>query len=441
MGMQGPSNVYTRLRRIAEMARVNSERCLTSLSHHIDVELLKEAHRLTRKDGAVGVDNQTASDYAENLEENLIDLHERFKSGRYYAPPVKRVYIDKGNGKKRPLGIPTFEDKVLQRAVKMVLEAVYEQDFLDCSYGFRPKRSVHDALGSLRENLMEMHGGWILDADIQAFFDELDHRKLREILDHRVRDGVIRRQIDKWLKAGILEGIELRYPGEGTPQGGVISPLLANIYLHEVVDTWFERDVKPRMRGPVFLVRYADDLLMGFRLESDARKVFDVLPKRVARFGLRLHPEKTKLIRYFRPARSSTNKRKDSGGATRETFDFLGFTHYWGRTRRRSWVIMLKTRKSTLQRKARVAWEWCRDHRHLPVRDQHLKLIAKLRGHYQFYGVRCNARSLKLFHKLVVRAWKFWLGRRSQKGYLAWERFMHILKRYPLLTPRMRRVT
>lgn len=268
MGISDPSDVSTKLRQIAKLAKVDPSRGLFSLHHHIDVDFLKEAYRQTRKSGAVGVDGQTSEDYARNLDENLKDLLERFKSGRYFAPPVKRVYIEKSDGKKRPLGIPTFEDKVLQRAVKMVLEAVYEEDFLDCSFGFRPGRSAHHALDVLRQGVMKINGGWLLDVDIQAFFDKLDHGKLREILGQRVRDGVIRRQIDKWLKAGILEGGELRHPVEGTPQGGVISPLLANIYLHEVLDTWFERDVRPRMRGPAFLVRYADDCAPRRRIEE-----------------------------------------------------------------------------------------------------------------------------------------------------------------------------
>jgi group II intron reverse transcriptase/maturase len=255
----------------------------TTLAHHIDMDFLGEAYRRTRKDGAAGVDGQTAADYAGKLEENLRSLLERFKSGRYEAPPVRRVHIPKGDGTKtRPIGIPTFEDKVLQRAVTMVLEAVYEQDFLDCSYGFRPNRSAHEALQTLWEGTMEMHGGWVLEMDIQGFFDSLDHQHLRGFLDQRVRDGVLRRAIDKWLKAGVLEDGAVVHKEGGTPQGGVVSPLLANVYLHEVLDRWFEADVKPRLKGRGFLIRYADDAVMVFSLESDARKVMTVLAKRFA---------------------------------------------------------------------------------------------------------------------------------------------------------------
>jgi len=433
--------VSTKLRRIAELARRDRQRCLTSLSHHVDLDLLREAYRQTRKDGAAGVDGRTASDYARTLDANLQDLLDRFKSGRYFAPPVKRVYIDKGNGKKRPLGIPTFEDKVLQRAVKMVLEAIYEQNFLNCSYGFRPGRSVHDALKAVRSGVMGMRGGWILDVDVQAFFDALDHGTLREILDQRVRDGVLRRQIDKWLKAGILEDKEIRRPKEGTPQGGVISPLLANVYLHEVVDTWFARDVKPRMRGRSFLVRYADDFVMVFEHERDARNILQVLPKRFQRFGLTIHPEKTRLVRFRRPTKSSRGKGKDVEGQRPETFDLLGFTHYWARSRRGYWVVKLKTTSKALRRTVCHFWEWCRRYRHLPLEEQHRMLSAKLRGHYQFYGVRANSSALWRVRMLVEEAWHYWLGRRSQKAYLSWERFRKILTRYPLPRPRMPYVT
>jgi group II intron reverse transcriptase/maturase len=411
---------------------------LTSLAYHIDLPLLKEAYRQTRKDGATGVDGQTAADYARDLDANLTDLRNRFKSGRYFAPPVRRVYIEKSNGKKRPLGIPTFEDKVLQRAVKMVLEAVYEQDFLDCSHGFRPNRSVHDALSALRNSVMEMRGGWILDVDIQAFFDTLDHRKLREFLDQRVRDGVLRRQIDKWLKAGILEGGELHRPTEGTPQGGVISPVLANIYLHVVLDLWFEREVRPLTAGPTTLIRYADDFVMVFKEERDARRVLEALPERFGRFGLTLHPEKTKLVRFERPTYGSRGKGDYPDGGRPETFDLLGFTHYWARSRNGNWVVKQRTAQRALSRAMRQVWDWCRRWRHLPIAVQHQKLNAKLRGHYQFYGVRCNQRQLACFHDGVIRAWRYWLDRRSQRGRMWWHRFRRLLVRYPLLPPQLR---
>ncbi len=257
------------------------------------------------------------------------------------------MQIPKGDGSKtRPIGIPTFEDKVLQRAVLMVLEAVYEQDFYDFSYGFRPKRSAHQALDSLWHRLMDVHGGWVLEADISSFFDTLDHKILRSFLDQRVRDGVIRKMIDKWLKAGVLEDGQLRRTTDGTPQGGVISPLLANIYLHEVLDRWFVEQVQPRMRGPAHLIRYADDFVMVFATESDARRVMEVLPKRFAKYGLTLHPEKTRLIEYGR----TQGPRNGGGGGKPPTFDFLGFTHYWGKSRKGKLVVKRKTARRRFAR-------------------------------------------------------------------------------------------
>lgn len=428
--------VSTKLRRIAQLAKEDPTRVLTNLAYHIDVEFLREAYRLTRKDGAAGVDGQSAEDFAADLDDNLRELLEGFKSGHYRAPPVKRVHIPKGDGKKtRPLGIPTFADKVLQRAVTMVLTAVYEQDFLDCSYGFRPKRSAHDALHTLREGIMKMGGGWVLDVDIQAFFDNLVHGKLREILDQRVRDGVLRKMIDKWLKAGVLEDGELAYPKGGTPQGGVVSPMLANVYLHEVLDTWFTGEVLPRLRGQAFLVRYADDFVMVFSQEADARRVLEVLPKRFARYGLTIHPDKTRLVRFDRPRTSPRGEGDDPRGEDPGSFDLLGFTHYWARSRRGYWVVKRKTAKSRFSRALKAIDRWCRQSRHWPIAEQHEVLSAKLKGHYAYYGLASNGMSLKRFLWYVERAWRRWLGRRSQRGYLSWRRFRQLKGTYPLPAP------
>lgn len=318
--------ISTRQQAIAELARGAAERVLLTLAHHIDLMWMEEAYRRTRKDGAVGVDGATAEAYEERLYENLSDLLERFKSGRYRAPPLRRVHIPKEGAKNRtrPIGIPTLEDKVLQRAVLMVLEPVYEQDFLDCSYGFRPGRSAHQALEALWKGLMNIGGGWVIDLDIRAFFDSMERTHLNAFLDQRVRDGVIRRALGKWMQAGVMEDGVIRYPERGSPQGGVISPLVSNIYLHEVLDQWFEREVKPRLRGRAFMVRFADDGLLAFEREDDARRVMEVLPKRFERFGLALHPEKTRLVDFRRPSPAGTE-----GAAQRERgFDLLGFTHY-----------------------------------------------------------------------------------------------------------------
>jgi group II intron reverse transcriptase/maturase len=328
-GASKPITVDTKRQRIAELARQSPEMGFTSLAYFIDINWLHRAYHLTRKGGAAGVDGQTAEDYAGDLESNLQSLLDRAKSGTYKAPPVRRAHIPKAGspGETRPLGIPTFEDKVLQRAVVMVLEPLYEQDFLDCSYGFRPGRSAHQALDALWHQTMAMGGGWILDVDIRKFFDTIDHKHLWDFLKRRVRDGVLLRLIGQWLRAGVLEDGCLRHPETGSPQGGVVSPLLSNVFLHHVLDQWFASEVQPRLKGRSFLIRYADDFVMGFSQEEDARRVLAVLPKRFAKYGLTIHPEKTRLVPFQRPDRQphqpDTGRRESPG-----TFDLLGFTHF-----------------------------------------------------------------------------------------------------------------
>ena len=434
MGISTPSSVCTKQQRIAELSRQMPEAAIRSLSHHMDIEWLQEAYRQTRKDGAVGVDGQTAQEYAENLEANLQSLLNRAKAGDpYKAPPVRRVYIPKADGTQRPLGIPTFEDKVLQRAVVMLLEPLYEQDFLDCSYGFRPGRSAHQALQAIWQQTMNLSGGWLLDVDIRQYFDTLDHGCLREILDKRMRDGVVKRLIGKWLKAGVLDQGCITHPETGTPQGGVISPTLANIYLHEALDVWFEREVKPRLRGQAFLVRYADDFVMGFALEEDARRVLEVLPKRFERFGLRIHPDKTRLVEFRKP-----KEPRDPGGGP-GNFDFLGFTHYWGKSLKGAWVVKRKTSKKRFSRAIKATGDWLKKNRHNRLSDQHKTLRQKLIGHYNYYGITGNFRSIRNFAREVSHLWKKWLGRRSQRAVLTWEAMEKVLKRFPLPPPRLKR--
>jgi group II intron reverse transcriptase/maturase len=405
-----------------------------TLAHHIDLALLLEAYRLVRKDGAPGADGVTATQYAANLDENLSGLLEAFKSGSYRAPPVRRVYIPKGDGKQtRPIGIPTIEDKILQRAVTMVLSAVYEQDFLDCSYGFRPNRSAHQALECLRAGLMSMWGGHVIEIDIVSFFDALSHSTLRSILDKRIRDGVLRRAIGKWLKAGVLEDQRVRRTEQGSPQGGVISPLLANVYLHEVLDLWFEREVKPRMRGECFMVRFADDAVLVFKHEDDARRVLDVLPKRFARFGLQLHPEKTRLVPFCSPCRPFNGR--GAADSAPGSFDFLGFTHHWAVSRKGYDVVKRKTAKNRLGRSLKRIAEWCSRNRHRPISEQHRELSRKVRGHFNYYGITGNGRSLSQFLHCVRWIWLRWLRRRSWRARLTWDQFEHLLERYPLPVP------
>jgi group II intron reverse transcriptase/maturase len=428
--------VSTKLRQIAEQAVRYPDCVFTTLAHLIDVDFLCEAHRLTKKSSAPGIDKVTAKDYAVNLDENLRNLHERMRSGRYKAPPVERTWLEKEDGSQRPIGKPTFEDKVVQRAVAMLLSAIYEQDFHDFSHGSRKGHSQHRALKELREQCMGINISWLVDADVRGFYDSIDHDLLRETLRKRVNDGSIIRLIGKWLNAGVMEDGNLTYPETGTPQGGVISPVLANIFLHEVLDDWFVRDVLPRMRGRCFLIRYADDFIIGCELESDARRLMDVLPKRFARFNLTIHPEKTQLVAFGKPRRRTgltPDPRPKSGNGT---FDFLGFTHYWGRSRRGYWVIMRRTSMKRVRRACRTLWRWCHDQMHQPLQWQYGKLCQKLQGHYQYYGIRGNYRLMERVYHHAKRAWRRWLSRRSTKGII-WEKFERMLEAYPLPRPRI----
>jgi RNA-directed DNA polymerase len=427
-GASKPGTVSTKQQRIAELARQAPQMGFTSLAYHIDPSWMAAAYQLTRSDGAVGVDGQTIADFNEDLAGNLQGLVDRAKSGTYRAPPVRRVHIPKGTGNEtRPIGIPTFADKVLQRAVVMVLEPIYEQDFKDGSYGFRPGRSAHQALEALWQQTMAMEGGWIVEVDIRKFFDMLDHAHLREFLQRRVRDGVLLRLIGKWLNAGVLEEGTLTTPKAGTPQGGVISPLLANVYLHYVLDVWFEEEVKPRLRGRAFLIRYADDFVMGFACEEDARRVLEVLPKRFGRFGLSLHPEKTRLVAFQKPSG------KDQKGSSQPgSFDLLGFTHHWGLSRRGFWVVKRRTARSRLSRALRKIADWCRCHLHQPLAEQCRTLGQKLRGHYAYYGITGNLPALRRFYQVVTELWRHWLGRRTRGRPLSWSAFAALRDRFPL---------
>jgi RNA-directed DNA polymerase len=429
-----PTSVSTKQEHIAKLARDYPERAFFTLSQYIDYEWVWYAYDRTRKDGAVGVDEQTAEEYAANLEQNLLTLVDQLKSGGYRAPPVRRHFIDKTDGSKRGLGIPCFADKVAQRAIVMLLEPIYEQDFLDCSYGFRPDRNADQALQAVRAAIMAKGGRWVLDVDLRKYFDSIDRAKLREVLDRRVTDGVVRRLIDKWLNAGVLEDGQLHYPDLGTPQGGVISPCLANIFLHYVLDEWFAEEVQPRLRRPSTLVRFADDFVALFGCKEDADRVLEVLAKRVGKYGLQLHPDKTKMV-DFRAQKKPATSIGETALAT--TFNFLGFLHVWGQSRWGKRVVRQQTAKDRFARALRAMNEKCRRIRTEPLADQHRQLSQKLRGHFAYFGISGNYKRLADLYAETRRLWRKWLSRRSTKSPVTWEVFSRIEKIFPLPRPKI----
>ena len=400
------TSVSTRQQHIAEMAKKYAGSPLTTLSHHLDMLWLREAYGRVRRDSAPGVDGQTVADYGENLEANLQRLLERAKSGTCRAPLVKRVHIPKSNTETRPIGMPTVENKVLERAVAMLLEPVYEREFLDCSYGFRPGRSPHQALDAVRGAVTAMGGGWVLDVDVRKYFDTIPHQKLREVVSHRIRDGVISRLIGKWLKAGVWEAGQVTYPEAGTPQGGVISPMLSNIYLHEVLDGWFERGIKPKLHGKAELIRFADDFVVVCEKREDAEALLEQVTARFQSYGLTIHPEKTRIVDFRHPWKSDHKP---------QTFDFLGFTHYWAKTLRGGYAVTRQTKGKKVRAALGNLWDWCKKNRHKPMEQQHRELSEKVRGHNAYYGIRGNWRALDCFRREVTRTWHYWLNRRSRE--------------------------
>jgi group II intron reverse transcriptase/maturase len=419
------------LLKVVERARKQPEGQFRSLAHYLDVGCLRRAFERLKGKAAPGVDGVSKEQYGKALEQKLQRLHRKLKAQQYRHRPIRRGYVPKDDGGKRPIGISIIEDKVVQGALCEVLGAIYEQDFLTCSYGFRPKRSAHDAIRALDGAIYGGIARYILEADIQSFFDSIDRKKLLELLRIRVTDRSFLRLVSKCLHAGVLEGADFYRAEEGTPQGSVISPMLGNVYLHYVLDQWFEREIKPRLRGKALLVRYADDFVIGFEREDDARRVLAVLGKRLARFGLKLHPGKTRLLPFGPPPR------EQKGGKGPATFDFLGFTLYWVRSRRGRWVPRCKTRRARLRRAMQRVSHWCRRQRHQPVKVQHASLKRRLTGHYNYFGVNGNLRSLRLLQRHAERVWFKWLNRRSQRASLNWERFKDLMRDFPIPTPRI----
>jgi RNA-directed DNA polymerase len=412
------------LMKVAERAKRHPEQRILALAHLIDEPALDRAFRALRRDAAPGIDGVTVEQYGGQLATHLPALRARLKAGQYRHQPIRRVNIPKENGATRPIGISTVEDKIVQGAVREVLEAVYEQDFLDCSYGFRPGRSAHDAIRALDGVAMRGHANYIVEADIVSFFDSIDRKVLMEMLRSRIADETLMRLVGKCLHVGVLDGESVLEPSEGTAQGSSLSPLLGNVYLHHVLDVWFAREVQPRLRGHSALVRYADDFVLCFERADDAAYVWGILEQRFRSFGLALHPKKTRSF-VFQPPRNG-------GGGGGATFDFLGFTLHWQRTKAGRWRVAFRTRGARLRRAINAATAWCRRHRHDPVKEQHRALVRKLNGHLNYFGVNGNGRALSCLIYAVRRAWRKWLNRRSQRARMTWKRFAQVLAVYPL---------
>ncbi len=423
----------TELDRISELAKEDAKRQFCSIAHMITFGALYAAFRGLRKKASAGVDGVTYEQYERDVAGNLQTLHERLKDGKYQAQPLRRVYIPKENGKQRPISIPALEDKIVQKAMVEILNAIYEQDFLDCSYGFRPGRGQHQALDEVGRVICTRPTGWVLEIDVTAYFDSIVRDQLMEMIEQRVSDRSVLRLIRKWIQVGVIEEGRLLVSETGTGQGQTISPLLANIYLHHVLDAWFENEVKPRLRGAAHEIRFADDAVLCFQYKKDAQRVMEVLPKRFAKYGLTIHPEKTRLLEFGRYAEENAKRR----GKKPATFDFLGHTHVCARSRKGKFTVHVRTMKKRFRRGLTAIAEWCQENRHRPVEEQQKTLNAKLRGHYQYYGRPTNYRSIWQFFREVRRIWHKWLSRRTRGNGMTWEKYAAILGKHPLLMPRI----
>ena len=424
------------LGRVNEAARQSRQTRFTALLHHVDVVALRRAYGRQRKRASPGVDGLTVEEYGRDLESHLQDLCDRVHGGRYRPLPVRRAYIPKPDGGQRPLGVLALEDKIVQSAVAEVLSAIYEADFQGFSYGFRPGRSAHGALDALQTGIMTQKVDWVLDADLRSFFDSVDHEWLLRMISHRIADRRILRLIAQWLRAGILESGEWQEVRAGTPQGAGISPLLANIFLHDVFDLWAQRWRRSGAMGAVVIVRYADDFVLGFEKEADARRMWSDLKERLSKFSLTLHEDKTRLLEF---GRFATERRARRGAGRPETFNFLGFTHYCGTSRDGRFVVKRKTQRQRMIRRLKELRMEARQRMHQPVRQQQDWLSSVLRGHYAYYGVTGNVRALKLFAFEVGKLWQRSLRRRSQNSDITWQRFNELLRLFPLPTPQITR--
>ena len=420
---QNRSGVSQGLERVRQAARQRKKEKFTALLHHVTTDLLREAFYALKRKAAPGVDGLTWQDYEAELEDHLQDLHARVHRGAYRALPVRRRYIPKPGGKQRPLGIAALEDKIVQRAVVDVLNAIYEEDFLGFSYGFRPKRSQHDALDALAVGICKTSVNWILDADIRSFFDSISQTWLVRFLEHRIGDKRIIRLVRKWLKAGVLEDGEWSVSETGTPQGAVASPLLTNVYLHYVFDLWAERWRRNEARGNVIILRFADDIVVGFQHEADARRFWEAMRVRFEQFSLALHPDKTRLLEFGRHAAANRQQR---GLGKPETFTFLGFIHICGKSRRGAFQLQRKTRGDRMRAKLREIKEQLRERMHEPIPEQGRWLKQVVTGFFAYHAVPTNAKALSAFRHYVTDHWRRTLRRRSQKDHLTWVRITKI---------------
>jgi RNA-directed DNA polymerase len=432
-GTQMRESLSTKLNRLSQTANLKPAFQFQNIAHLVTEEMLLWSYRELRKDAASGIDGVKSKDYEVNLEMNIRDLHTRLKDGRYRAQPLRRIYIEKEDGKKRPLSIPTLEEKVAQKAATELLSRIYENDFLDCSYGYRPKKNAQDALNNIQRDIAIGNVNYVVDADIQDYFGSIVRNQLMEIIKKRITDTHLLRLIGKWLKVCALDEGKLLLSDDGIYQGSVISPILANIYLHEVYDLWVKRDVQPRLRGKVTTYRFADDLIACFEFKDDAERFLQVLKKRFERYGLKLHPDKTKLLEFGR----SAWRKSHQGGPKSPTFNFLGFTHICGTSRNGKMVVKVKTMSKRLARGLKRMADWCQENRHIPLPKQHSHLKAVLQGHYQYYGRRGNIYSLRVFNWKTEEIWKKWLNRRTRGQTLSFEKFGKMLKKYPLPPPKI----
>lgn len=415
----------TKLQLITQLAKENPNLKFTSLAHLLGEDFLKESYWELKRNKAPGIDGRTVEEYGSGLEDNIRDLVERLKAKRYEPQPAKRVYIEKDNGSKRPLGMLVVEDKVVQMGIKKILEVIYEEDFMDVSYGFRPKRNCHGAIEVIDKAIMTKPTNWVVDMDIEKCFDTIDHTKLMECLQIRIKDTSLLRIINLFLKAGIMEEGEYIETEEGTPQGGILSPLLANIYLHYLLDKWFEKKVKKEKKGYAQMVRYADDFLVCFEKEKDARTFVEELRERLSKGNLKIAEAKARIIEFGRKA---WEKAKAEGKRV-ETFDFLGFTHYCDKTLKGKFKLGRKTAKKKLKQKIKKMKEWLRKHRNAIKEKYILRIIkAKLIGHYRYYGISGNSQGITEYYSLIRKLLYKWLNRRSQRKSYTWERFDHITK-------------